>query len=124
MDRAEVRNAADPAQVKRARRKEDRVAEDRLAFYREGLATYAGRALLRDLLEMAGVYRSVWSLDSGSIYYNSGRQDFGHELQAMLLRADDVNYLQMEHEAHARAKRDAATTDAGHTPVASQGDLS
>lgn len=117
--RAEVRNAADPQQVKRAARRQQRREERRIDNFRTVLGTVAGRAVFWHLLEAAGVFRSIWH-NSAQIHYNAGRQDFGHELIATLLEADEELYQIMEREMRALAKRDALEVDAGHTPPAAQ----
>ena len=113
-DRAEVRNAADPQQVRRAARKE----KDREALLadalRSTLSQPAGRFVLWDLLERAGIYTSVFAA-SDRIYYNAGRQDFGHELLALLVACDEDLYALMEKEARDRKVRENRSTDAAHT---------
>src|SRR5262245_38935415 len=109
-----VKNAADPQQVKRADRKERRTEEIRLAAYATVMASPEGRFVMWDLLGMAGVFRSVYA--GGDLTaYNAGRQDFGHELMAMLLRVDEPCYEAMEREARFRARRDATENEAAHT---------
>lgn len=119
--RAEVKNAADPQQVQRAKRKAQRADERRLDAFRAVMATPAGRMVMWDLIGSAGVCRSVFNSHEGRQNYNIGRQDFGHELVATLLEADETLYLLMEKEARALVKRDAVETDAGHTAPASEG---
>lgn len=119
-DRADVKNAADEKQVSRAARKEQRKEAQRLVMTKAALATYDGRAFCWELLAKARVFESIWH-PSAQIHYNAGRQDFGHELMADLIAADEQLYLTMETEARARARRDNAETDAAHTPPANQG---
>lgn len=121
MDRAQVRNAASPDQVKRAARKERDAAEFARAALVQVLATPAGRIVMWDLLERAGVHRSIFH-PSSQIYYLAGRQDFGHELLAALLDADEQAYLLMEAEARARQRRDNVATDAAHTRSVTEGE--
>lgn len=115
--RAEVKNAADPKQVRRASQR----TADQAELFRAALVlvmgTAPGRLALWELLTLAGVYGSVFAPDA-TIYYRAGRQDFGHELIALLLAADEGLYQTMETEARARARRDHASTDAAHTPAA------
>jgi hypothetical protein len=113
-DRALVRNAADPQQVRRAARKERELEEQFLEALRVATSTPEGRLVFRTLLEKLGVYRSVWE-PSAKIHYNAGRQDAGHELQAYLLQASEEHYDQMEREARFRAARLNRETDAVHT---------
>lgn len=115
-----VRNAADPDQVKRAERRERKLEELFRAALVATLATEAGRAVCWGLLERAGVYRSIWT-PNAEIHYRAGRQDFGHELMALILAADEDLYLTMEREARSRKRKDNAETDAAHTPASDQG---
>lgn len=119
-DRAQVRNAADPQQVRRAERKERDAAAQVQAAMRAVMATVDGRMVMWDLLERAGVFRSIWH-PSAEIHYRAGRQDYGHELQAVILAADEDLYDTMTREARARVKRANNETDAAHTPRADQG---
>lgn len=119
-DRALVKNAADPQQVRRAARKETDVAADRATRLQAVLQTTLGRAALWDLLEDAGVFRSIWS-PSAEIHYRAGRQDFGHELMARIIDADEHAFLAMEAEARQRKRRDTQATDAAHLAAASGG---
>lgn len=113
-ERAWVKNAADPSQVRRAARKTEDVEALRRGRLRAVLQTVDGRALVWDLLERAGVFRSIYD-QSARIHYNAGRQDFGHELLAAALDADEDAYLVMEQEARARQRRDDRDTAAAHT---------
>ncbi|HMJ02427.1 MAG TPA: hypothetical protein VK506_05770 [Conexibacter sp.] len=113
-DRADVRNAADPEQVERAGRKEKRLATREQDLTRAVLATPEGRAFCWSLLVKAKVFESIYHA-SALIHYNAGRQDFGHELIALLLDADEDGYLLMEKEARAFNRREANSTDAVHT---------
>ena len=116
-ERAWVKNAADPEQVKRAGRKE----RDREAVFlrslKDAMTSPAVRLVMWELLSRARVFGSIYHA-SALIHYNAGRQDFGHELMAACLEADEELYLLMEREARARAKREAHEIDAAHTPRA------
>ena len=118
--RAEVRNAADPEQVARAGRKTAKREAIRASNIKAVMSTGEGRAFMWELLERARVFESIWH-PSAAIHYNAGRQDFGHELQALLLEVDEDLYDLMAREARARGKRDAAETDAVHTPSSTTG---
>lgn len=118
-DRAEVRNAADPAQVKRAARKE----RDREALLADALrltlSQPAGRFVFWNLLERAKIYHSIMT-PGPEIYYNAGRQDFGHELLALAIACDEELYALMEKEARERKAKENRATDAAHTPKADE----
>jgi hypothetical protein len=122
--RAHVRNAADPRQVRRA----ERVAREHEQLFLTCLArvleTKEGRLVAWELLERAGIYRSVFDPHGSLQSYKAGRQDFGHELLDYLLRAGDRGdqaslYEVMEHEARTRKRLADRATDAAHTPAAS-----
>lgn len=119
--RAEVRNAADPQQVGRAERREkDRSVIERAAM-KAVMSTPEGRLVMWSLLEGMGIFRSIWT-PSAEIHYRAGWQDAGHQLQALILAADEDLYDLMCREARARVKRAANETDAAHTARADQGE--
>jgi hypothetical protein len=118
--RAEVENAADAEQVKRARRRIGRREERRLGAYRAVLGTVPGRLVLWDLLCSTGLFESSYS-ESALIYFNEGRRNVGLKLRADLELADVEACEVMEREARARKKRDADEIDAGYTPAAASG---
>lgn len=102
--RALQRNAADPQQVAFAERAIRREAELFRAAVEEVMASVAGRVLMWGLLERAGVYRSTFDASGSRTFYNAGRQDFGHELLALLTEHAEEGYLLMESEARRRAR--------------------
>lgn len=114
-------NAADPQQVKHGRRVERDRERQRVGALVAVMATFEGRATMWDLLERAGVYRSVFALEPTLMAFNAGRQDFGHELQALLLQASPEGYDLMTTEARIRAERADVTNEAVHTPAAGAG---
>jgi hypothetical protein len=111
-------NAGQEKDVKDARRMQTRRETRRREFYRQVLATPAGRFVFWDLLADAGVFRSVWSNSGMEIHRNVGRQDFGHKLHELLILVSEEDYLTMEREARALAKRDDNETRAARTPSA------
>lgn len=110
-DTAFVRNAADPKQVGWAKRRE----EDRSAAIAAGLkavlGTVDGRRVIGELIDLAGVYRTVYDHSGSTMYYQEGRRNFGLELMAMCIDADERLYEQMEREI--RAARRAVAREAG-----------
>jgi hypothetical protein len=115
-DRALMRNAADPRQVARAARKEREQGVRWEVMLRATLMTVEGRATLWELLARAGVFRSIFD-PSSRIYYNAGRQDFGHELLAEITRVAPDLYIRMEAEARthqASLDREAEAADVTH----------
>jgi hypothetical protein len=112
MARPLQRNAADPGQVRYAERKARQREERFQASLRTVLNSLEGRVVFWELLARAGVYRSVFDLSGSKTYYNAGRQDFGHELLALLTDADERAYLLMEQEAREFLRRRDAETAA------------
>jgi hypothetical protein len=114
-------NAADPSQVRHAARIEKKRTARQLAALKAVMATPEGRMVMWNLLERAGIYRSIWH-PSAQIHYNSGRQDFGHELLAMLTDADEEAYLTMEREMRTLARRESNESEAVRTNGANDGE--
>ena len=113
-----VRNAADPEQVGRARRKtgdEERRIGD---AYRAVLATPEGRIVFWHLLAKCRVFETI-SVQNSLIYTLSGRRDVGLELTADLVRASEDLFEQMSREARLYARREGRENAAAHTPRAS-----
>ncbi len=109
-----VKNAADPRQVKFAAEFERRQLERLSSALHSVLNTVEGRIVFAELIRRAGVYRSIWH-PSSEIHYNAGRQDYGHELMADLVRTDEDLYQLMEREEWAWSKHEQATIEAAHT---------
>jgi hypothetical protein len=118
-DRAQVRNAADPEQVRRAARRDRRRADDRADLVKAQLSTYEGRRFVWEELARHGLYESI-TVQSSMIYALSGRRDAGLELLAEVQQHADL-FLLMQSEAIKRAERDDRETDAAHTPSAQSG---
>lgn len=118
-DRALVRNATDKAALQRAERRERRRESRFTDALREVMSAPAGRIVVCELLKRARVYESIWD-PSSRIHYNAGRQDFGHELLAMIVDVDEALYFEMEREGRAYQKAEDRETDAAHTPRAEQ----
>lgn len=107
-------NAANPQQLRHATRKEKQRLERRLGALRAVMATPEGRMVMWELLERAGIFRSIWH-PSAQIHYNAGRQDFGHEILAWLTDADEEAYLTMEREMRTLARRESNEAEAVRT---------
>lgn len=112
----EVTNAADRKQVRNAgRRTKSRERRFQNAL-RAVMATPEGRLLFGErrlgLLARAGCYRSVFSQNPVEMAYNAGRQDFGHQMMALLAEASEKLYLDMERETRLLESRDAEETAA------------
>jgi hypothetical protein len=96
-------NAADPRKVRYAGRKE----KDRAKLYDEALKAAmtqpAVRFVMWEILSRAGIYETLTETNA-SIYFKTGRRNFGLEILADLMRVDENLYLAMEAEARARQR--------------------
>jgi len=113
-----VKNASDKAQVSRADRRDREQQELIDSAYRAVLETEAGRFLLWHQLTEAGVFQSIWHA-SALIHYLAGKQDFGHQLMAEMIRAHEDGFELMQREARARARterNERAATQARRRP--------
>jgi hypothetical protein len=106
MPRPELQRPPTPAEAY-ADRKARRQAREYQQAVRQVLASEPGRRVFAHILHRAGVFHSIWT-PSAEIHYRAGRQDFGHELMAEWLEADEELYDLMERENRARRKRDDA----------------
>lgn len=118
MKPAEVGNAGDPKQVRRA---EQRVRSRQKRFaraLRAVLETPEGRLLFGErqlgVLARCGTFRTVFADNPVRMAYNAGRQDVGHELMALLTGAGEELFLRMEAECRALEARDAVETAAAN----------
>lgn len=119
MDSASVKNAADPKQVKRAARTDREKRTRYLGALRQAMSTELGRLVFWELLSKARVFESIFHA-SAAIYYHSGRQDYGHELMADLMAADEELYVRMATEARTRDKQERDSNEASHTATAEE----
>lgn len=123
---AKTKSATDRIQIAFDERKAKDRAEKFLASLRELMSSEASRLVMWELLDVAGVFRSIWT-PNAEIHYRAGRQDFGHELMALLHQAGEDHYAAMESEARARAKREAEElaailqSRAGHDEASTDG---
>jgi hypothetical protein len=109
-------NTADPKQVgARARRAKD-AARRRHDDTKAVLSTPAGRRLIWYLLERAGVFESVMGPD-GVIQYQAGRQDFGHEIMALVEASDPEAIFALMREARDERIKEQRTQQAEQTPA-------
>lgn len=106
------RNAADPAQVKLAGRKQKETAVLNRAALVAVMSTPEGRRFLWNLLELTGPDRTVYDHSGSTMYFNEGRRNVGLEVKALMLEADEQLYQQMEREMRAFARRQQNEADA------------
>lgn len=114
-DRAFVRNAADPRQVKQGKQKENLARRAELDDVRAVLKVPGGRRLLWRLLERCKVLASVWE-PSARIHYNAGQQDVGHYILGEVTEADPEAFLEMMRESKERELQENDIEEAKDTP--------
>jgi hypothetical protein len=111
-----TKNAADREAQRWARRKEKQRAMQSQAALHAMLEDPTGRRVLWDLLELAGVYKSVFAAGAPDLTaWQAGRQDYGHELIVLMFNANDRGYATMQAEAVERRRREDAEIAAQHT---------
>lgn len=115
-NRALVRNAADPKQVRYAARKEKQAEERFLDALAAVMNTQAGRIVCATLLQRAGLDRTVFDHSGSIMNFNEGRRNFGLEIKASIIAASESLFEQMEREERARQREADRETDAVHTP--------
>jgi hypothetical protein len=114
-ERALTRNAADRADVARARQQE-RLRDERFrAALCRVLATPDGREVLSAVIERAGVFETVYDHSGSTMYFKEGRRNYGLEWQATVIAADEAAFELLERERHARRRLENSETDARHT---------
>lgn len=89
-----VHNAADPEQIKNARKKEKFKRENELNDIRTVLSTSEGKRVLWRLLSQCRTFESIYE-QSARIHYNAGQQDLGHFIMAEIIAADEQLLFQM-----------------------------
>jgi hypothetical protein len=84
MKSAEVKNTADEEQVKEAAKRERYKTRQEDDDIRSVMATPQGRRVFWRLLCHCGTFETVFTGNSESTAYNSGKQDVGHFIMATL----------------------------------------
>ena len=127
MDRVQVKNAADPKQVKAAGQLERRKAETLHNALRTVLSTYEGRLVLWEIIGRAGTREGIFDHSGSVTYFKAGRQNFGFELLGLFERRvqasgppPDVERLLAERVA-ARERRDFRRSDELRAAIAAHG---
>lgn len=93
-----VKNAADPEQVKAAKRKERFNREDELNDIRFLLTLPQFRKFIWRMITYCNVFASIWR-PSAEIHHLSGKQDVGHFILAEVVEANEDAFLQMMKES-------------------------
>ena len=92
-----VKNAADPVQVKKSKKKSGLDRKQELLDLEYLLSLPEGRRVFWRLLGKAGMFRSIWE-PSAKIHYNSGKQDYGFWLFGEIEQASQDFMLAMMRE--------------------------
>jgi hypothetical protein len=119
-DRAFVKNAADPRQVKDAGRKAKRAREEELQDLAALLGTEPGRRVLWRVLSYCGLFGEVFAADSHLMAFNAGVRNVGLFLHAEISAADEMAFFLMMKEARDRQTKQGDEAQAAHTPSADQ----
>lgn len=114
-------NAADRRQVEAASRRQKDARRQELEDVKVVLSSRPGRRFVWRLLEQARIFASVMAAD-GVIQYQAGRQDFGHELMALLEQADGEALFTMMREAREERVKQERSRTAEQTPSAGGND--
>jgi len=115
-ERALVRNAADPEQVKHAGRKVKAREARFLAALQRSLEHVEVRLVFAELLERAGLYGSVYDHSGSLMAFKEGRRNFGLEIRTWLEAASEALTDKMDIERRQRKNADDRELDAVHTP--------
>jgi hypothetical protein len=113
-DRALVRNAADPEQVGRARRKDHDAARDYQDALRASLQYPEVRYVFSHLIERANRDASRYESSGSALYFREGARSFVATFRKELEDADDRLVEQMDRERRDRQRREDRGTDASH----------
>ena len=97
-ERAIVKNAADPEQVRKAKQKVESLNDRRLNDVREVLNNKRGRRFIWELLEFCGVFKTSLA-DEHVIFYNEGQRNVGLKLLADINEAAPEAYIVMLNES-------------------------
>ncbi len=103
-------NAGDPVQVRQKGQEEQYARDRRLNGWRYLLATPLGRELAWGHLVECHVFETIMAPDP-IIYANAGRHDWGLQMWAEMLDADEALCLTMQREAMARDRTRDTTKD-------------
>lgn len=93
-EKAIVKNAADPEQVKKAKQKVESLNDKRLNDVREVLNTRRGRRFMWELLDFCGIFRTSLA-NEHQIFYNEGQRNVGLKLLADINEAAPQAYAVM-----------------------------
>ncbi len=119
-DRAFQRNAADPKQVRRATRLEEKRERRFLSNLGVALRQPVVRAVLAEYLDRLGLYKTSFDHSGSVMYFNEGRRHAGLELRELCGRASEELLEQMDAELRAQKRVDAAEVDAGQLRSATE----
>jgi hypothetical protein len=111
-DRPLVQNAADPRQVKNARRKAKQARELELADLAAVLGTLNGRRLLMRVLGYCRMFEEVFDESAHRTAFNAGARNVGLFLLSEITTADETAFFLMMQEKRERERKDAEEAEA------------
>ena len=109
-----MRNAADPQQVKRARRREKDRAKREQSDLRWVLSDPRGRRFLWKLLGDAGIFRTSFTGNSET-FFREGARNLGLQVFTAIHESAPGLYLEMAQEAQAELRAEAEADSMGDT---------
>lgn len=122
-DRALVGNAADPRQVKAAKKQEKANRERERADLQNILESVQGRRFIWKYLRDAGVFRlSFLPGDSHSTAFHEGRRSQGLSLMLDVMQLDPLLYFKMAKEAQELEQMTTPTPKPDDTQAAETGE--
>lgn len=113
----ELYNAANPKHVKNRKRDEERISLRDLEAMKFVMTTPLGRHFVWALLGETGIFSQPFTGNSGT-FFNCGRQDIGHKLQAQLEENVPREFIEMWREHLIEKEKDAIKDEAVRTPSA------
>ena len=99
-------NAANPAQVEEARKREREERRQQLQDVQLLLETPVGRRIVWRILSQCGIFTDGWD-PSARIHFNAGKRNVGLWLLDEVMAANDEAYLLMQREAKAKENDNA-----------------
>lgn len=114
-DRPLVQNAADPRQVRHARRKEKRNREEELADLTTVLSDPVARRVLWRVVSYCGVFGEVFDDASHRTAFNAGVRNVGLFLVNEITAANETAFFLMMKEARAREASQGVEAEAIRT---------
>lgn len=98
-------NLSDPAEVEKAKARDEERRKQELNDIRTVLANASGRRLIWKVLTKCNAFGSVFSKEASTMSYLSGQQDLGHYIMSEIVQADENLLLKMMKENKQRGMK-------------------